>query len=931
MIYSFNQKKSKIKNLKMDQFIPLKETDPSKIYTLLHKISSGNNKNDLYKIKHKKTNEIFVAKIIKNNLNIYQNQIKSLKKFENPYLVQYYNSHIKKDKIWIITEYCDCGSVQDIMKITNKCYKEKEIASIISMVLKGLQYLHLQKKYHGGIKTSNILINNEGVIKLSDYNISEQLLFHFEENIKNTPPELLGKNKLENYCVKSDIWYLGLTCVELAEGVSDIKNGNLIQEKKNQNGMKNSNLWSLEFIDFVQKCLNENPSNRPSAASLLNHPFIVNNNKGKIIIKKKISSIKALIDIYREKIDEQEEKNNLNDLEKNSLEVTSFNENHKQDLINDNNYKKNSVSLNINKSKYKHKSLLINREYRMHQYKKLKKFQIGSKSIQIQSSSKSKNSNILLSNKTSSNKKSVKSSIKKVVNSNEIFAVNEDLLRKKRHSLVNKYLKNSLKLHKQQNNNEITVQKLNNTLDNIHPRNNLMKLLNTFDRNKKDKNKLLNKSQRVKNIENIFNIFNNKSNNITNSIRLTNVSKNTLNNKTNDKSISSIESLRFSNADKKIKNFNSIDNNSIKLKTRNKKSNGGNPNLFDLNDNNKNYKKVSQKKNKILRNLILGEKQKDIGHERNIINLDNNNGYKIIKVYNNEYIFKLNNSANINNKYIKKREKNDNKFNDALNKSNKLNTTSKVPVVYYLNQNEIKKIQKIPLSNNNKKNLIKKKKLKLINNTNNISNNLNENSNIYNDSIKDIEKSGNIYNINNTDININLTNINNGNYYINNRNEYVNSKYNNSYSYYNNTNNNISLLSQEELINLCLNDNLNERELPQLITELAGLENKMNQEIQKIKDIYIPIITQHKDGIKFLKQNPFLKNIKEFKNFEMFKSKMKYNTNDDFENRNISSSVHNLNKIKISFYQHNNIEELNISAGKYLCDKTGYYNHNMNI
>ena len=128
---------------------------------------------------------------------------------------------------------------------------------------------------------------------------------------------------------------------------------------------------------------------------------------------------------------------------------------------------------------------------------------------------------------------------------------------------------------------------------------------------------------------------------------------------------------------------------------------------------------MSQKKNKILRNLILGEKQKDIGHERNIINLDNNNGYKLIntnydvKVYNNEYIFKLNNSANIINKYIKKREKNDNKFNDALNKSNKLNTISKVPVVYYLNQNEIKKIQKIPLSNNNKKNLIKKKETKI--------------------------------------------------------------------------------------------------------------------------------------------------------------------------------------------------------------------------
>ena len=124
------------------------------------------------------------------------------------------------------------------MKITNKCYREAEIASIMVMILKGLQYLHLQKKFHGGIKPSNILINNEGVIKLSDYNISEQLLLnddnitndnnHLKTYIEKAPPELLGKNKLDNYNVKSDIWYLGLTCIELAEGTLDFKKGEII-------------------------------------------------------------------------------------------------------------------------------------------------------------------------------------------------------------------------------------------------------------------------------------------------------------------------------------------------------------------------------------------------------------------------------------------------------------------------------------------------------------------------------------------------------------------------------------------------------------------------------------------------------------------------------------------------------------------------------
>ena len=937
----------------MNEFIPLKENDPSKIYTLLQKISSGNNKNDLYKIKHKKTGEIFVAKIIKNNLDLYHKQIKSLKKFENPYLVQYYNSFELKDKIWIITEYCDCGNVQDVMKITNKCYKEAEIASIIVMVLKGLQYLHLQKKFHGGIKPSNILLNNDGVIKLSDYNISEKLLLNDDENLNNnnqtknniekSPPELKGKNHLDNYSVKCDIWYLGLTCIELAEGTLDFQEDKIISERNKPNGMKNSNLWSLEFIDFIQKCLSENPLNRPSAASLLNHPFIINNNKGKILIKKKINSIKALIDIYKEKIDEQEEKNNLNEIGKESLEITSVNENLNKNQSENINSKKNFVSLNIDNNKIKKKSLLINRNYLIEKYKKIKKFKIGSKSIQIQSSQRK--NNFIINSKASSKKKKIRTSIiKKAINSTDIFAINENSLRKKRRSIVNKCLKNNLLLH-EFSNKIFNGSKLNNTLENNHPKKNLINLLNKFDKDKKNQNKILNKSQRIKNIENIFNLLNKKSK-VNNAIKEINKTKISNNNSTstkdkekkiNDKSLSSFDSKPFSNGEKNSKNLNNNNEiSNVKIRKRNKKSNGGNPSLSDLNENNNsNWKIGSRNKNKMLRNLLLGDKQKEIINEKELMNIDNNRGLNInhngIKMYNNEYIFKLNNSANINNKYIKKREKYDYKIPDiSVNKN--LNKTSKIPNIYYFNQSEIKKFQKPPMSHSTYRNKLTKKKLKQVNkitykiNTNFINNNnINENSNINNFSIKENEKSDYIFNINNTDININLNNINNNNYY-----NIYNSKYNNkSYSY--NNNQNLSILSAEELRSLCLNNNLNQRELPELITELAGLENKMNQEIQKIREEYEPIIMQHKEGIKFLKQHPFLNNIKEFKNFEVFRNKMKYNTNDEFDSRSVSSSVHNLNKIKISFYRANDIEELNISANKYLFDKTGYYNPMMKI
>ena len=236
------------------------------------------------------------------------------------------------------------------------------------------------------------------------------------------------------------------------------------------------------------------------------------------------------------------------------------------------------------------------------------------------------------------------------------------------------------------------------------------------------------------------------------------------------------------------------------------------------------------------------------------------------------------------------------------------------------------KIQKTSFTNTTKNNIIIKKKLKNLDkinykiNTHNINNNINEQFNTYNDSYQENEKSDYIFNINNTDININVNNITNTSYF-----NTTNSKYNNK-TYLYNTNQNTSILSEEDIKHLVLNKKLNERELPELITELAGLENKMNQEIQKIREEYEPIIIQHKEGIKFLKQNPFLKNIKEYKHFESFKNMMKCNNNDDFDSRSVSSNVHNLNKIKISFYRANDIEELNISANKYAFDRTGYYN-----
>lgn len=69
-------------------------------------------------------------------------EIKILKECKCPYIVGYHDSYIKDDELWLILEYCNAGSVIDLIKITDKVLNEAEIASIVQAVLKGLHYLH---------------------------------------------------------------------------------------------------------------------------------------------------------------------------------------------------------------------------------------------------------------------------------------------------------------------------------------------------------------------------------------------------------------------------------------------------------------------------------------------------------------------------------------------------------------------------------------------------------------------------------------------------------------------------------------------------------------------------------------------------------------------------------------------------------------------
>ena len=333
----------------MNNKIVEEKDDPEKLFTIIQKIGQGNY-GSVYKIQNNVTGEILAAKVCKiesNSTESFYKEINMLKQCDSPYILKYYSSYIKNNTIWIILEFCDGGSLLDIMRITNKFYSEKEIASIIKMVLKGLQFLHAQRKIHRDIKAGNILLTDEGVAKLGDFGVSAQLTNSISKKVSKigTPywmsPEVISQKSYDSKC---DIWSLGITCIELAEGeppYSEVRTFLVMKKILNNppKGLTNPNLWTNDFNDFVQKCLIFNPTQRPTAAQLLNHSFIQNNNQGKGIIIQRLIKAMPLINKFREEINQEESQRN------NGIESDNIIEDCEDEYLDENN---NDINNNRN-------------------------------------------------------------------------------------------------------------------------------------------------------------------------------------------------------------------------------------------------------------------------------------------------------------------------------------------------------------------------------------------------------------------------------------------------------------------------------------------------------------------------------------------------------------------------------------------------------
>ncbi|CDW55295.1 serine:threonine protein kinase 3 [Trichuris trichiura] len=283
---------------------------PEEVFDILCKLGEGSY-GSVFKAVHKKSGQCLAIKQVPVDTDLQEiiKEISIMQQCDSPFVVKYYGSYFKNSDLWIVMEYCGAGSVSDLMRIRKKTLNEDEIAVILRDVLTGLQYLHSRRKIHRDVKAGNILLNTEARAKLADFGVAGQLTDTMAKRntVIGTPfwmaPEVIQEI---GYDCKADIWSLGITALEMAEGkppyaeIHPMRAIFMIPTKPPPS-FRNPNDWSAEFIDFVSVCLVKNPDDRPTAEELMEHVFVAN-----------VCNSSALIEAIQETLQLQELNSKLN-------------------------------------------------------------------------------------------------------------------------------------------------------------------------------------------------------------------------------------------------------------------------------------------------------------------------------------------------------------------------------------------------------------------------------------------------------------------------------------------------------------------------------------------------------------------------------------------------------------------------------------------
>jgi len=179
----------------------------------------------------------------------------------------------------MIMEFLEGGTLADAIAAWK--FKEKQVAYIARELLKGIHHLHSNQLVHRDLKSTNVMLSVYGDVKIIDFGLCVDLKEGPHSRMAGSPywmaPEVISSRLIT--CA-ADIWSFGISIKEILNRQKANKEGlSTIQTMfrtvtKGAGPVINTKEWSEPLLDFLDKCLTQDPKLRWTAEKLLQHTFL---------------------------------------------------------------------------------------------------------------------------------------------------------------------------------------------------------------------------------------------------------------------------------------------------------------------------------------------------------------------------------------------------------------------------------------------------------------------------------------------------------------------------------------------------------------------------------------------------------------------------------------------------------------------------------